>query len=289
MDFNIPQVVDIECLLEKLPPYKLKQLYLPVDPKNEPKIYKKEDFSRPFFVKTSDGKVEKVRQEGKWYFLLKFLPIELWFNIMEIKFVMEKYEFLESVFYDQLEEESCDFKNLSEERRLQIIEKEKVFMSLPYFRRKNESFNSRYYSQGTIMDRFQYDMDMFDYLESRFLYKITNIGNSMLDVVIQSIKIMKKWFFMMDRAEVLMSSFPKRNYNKDSLVYFLGRFTRKIDEMYRLTKSTDNVDYYINVHALVESIDNKKICRLILYDFKYLIYRFNICCTYFDSPPECQS
>ena len=70
MDFGIPQVVDIECLLEKLPPYRLKPLYLPVDPENEPKLYEKEDFNPPILVKTSDGKVEKIK-EGKWYFLLE--------------------------------------------------------------------------------------------------------------------------------------------------------------------------------------------------------------------------
>ena len=285
--FDDPQLVDIECLLEKLQPYRLKPLYLPVDPENEPKLYKKEDFNPPVFVKTTKG-IEKVRQEGNLYFLLKFLPIELWFNILEIKFEMEKYEFLESVFYNQLEEESCAFINLSQERRLQIIEREKVFMSLPYYRKsKDESFNSRYYSQGSILDRFQYDMNMFDYLESRFFY-INNIGD-LMDIVIQSIKIMKKWFFMMDRAEVLMSSFLKRNYNKDLLVYFIGRFTRKIDEMYSLTKSTDNVDYYFNFPRQIDSINNKKLCRLMLHDFKYIIYRFNVCCTYFDSPPDCYS
>ena len=195
--FDDPQLVDIECLLEKLQPYRLKPLYLPVDPENEPKLYKKEDFNPPVFVKTTKG-IEKVRQEGNLYFLLKFLPIELWFNILEIKFEMEKYEFLESVFYNQLEEESCAFINLSQERRLQIIEREKVFMSLPYYRKsKDESFNSRYYSQGSILDRFQYDMNMFDYLESRFFY-INNIGD-LMDIVIQSIKIMKKWFFMMEQ------------------------------------------------------------------------------------------
>ena len=288
MEYEDPRLVDVECLLEKSPPYRLKQLYLPVDPENEPKLYKKQDFNRPFLVKTSDGKVEKIK-EGKWHFLLKYLPQEIWYIILEFKFEMEKYDFLESVFYDQLEEESCAFRNLSQERKLQIIEKEKVFVSLPYYRSKGESFNSRYYSQGSIMDRFQYDMDMFDYLESRFLYKITNIGNSMLDVAIQAIKIMKKWFFMMDRAEVLMSSYPKRNYNKESLVYFMGRFTRKIDEMYCVTRSVDHITYYFNVYADADSIDNKKMCRLMLHDFKYVIYRFNICCTYFDSPPICHS
>jgi len=45
---------DIECMLKKSPSQKLKPLYLPVDPENEPKIYKKKDFSLPFFVKTYD-------------------------------------------------------------------------------------------------------------------------------------------------------------------------------------------------------------------------------------------
>jgi hypothetical protein len=278
---------DIECMLKKSPSQKLKPLYLPVDPENEPKIYKKKDFSRPFFVKTSDGKIEKIK-EGKLYFLLQFLPLELWLDIMEIKFVMEKYEFLESIFYDQLEVESCYFENLPEERKLQIIEIEGELVNYSYHGIDN-FFKTRYYPCGSIMDRFQCDMNIFNCLELDMVAKLENIGDHMFELVFHTARLMRKWFFVMDRSSDLMISFWERNYNKDLLENSLYRIIWKIREMYALTTTTAPVRDYYSIPANTRLINDKKICNLILTDLWYLINRFNICCTYFDSPPECES
>ena len=69
------QSQEVESLLEKLPSCRLKPLYCPVDPENEPKLYRKQDFNHPIVIKNTAGEIEKVREEGKWFFLLQFLPL----------------------------------------------------------------------------------------------------------------------------------------------------------------------------------------------------------------------
>ena len=116
--------LEIDDLTKRDPSRSLKPLYLPIDPENEPKLYRKQDFNPPVFVKTTKG-IEKVRPEGKFYFLLKFLPLELWYIIMEFKFVIEKYDFLDSVFYEQLEVESCAFSKSSDRKKNRNLRKRK--------------------------------------------------------------------------------------------------------------------------------------------------------------------
>lgn len=282
------QSQEVESLLEKLPSCRLKPLYCPVDPENEPKLYRKQDFNHPIVIKNTAGEIEKVREEGKWFFLLQFLPLELWFIIMEFKFVMEKYEFLESIFYDKLEVESCAFPNLPIERKLEILEREKEFKPLFRFF-DQETLNGRYFPSGSIMDRIQQDMDKFEILERKMSIRLKNVGDTMLDLVLYTVKLLKKWFFVLDRSDVLMDSFLRRNYNKDLLSNYFNHIIQKIDTMYTITTIDAPVPEYFSIPVATNFIKNKKICSLILHDLKYLIYNFSICCTYFDSHPDCDS
>ena len=279
--------LEIDDLAKRDPAHSLKPLYLPIDPENEPKLYRKQDFDPPVFVKTTKG-IEKVRPEGKFYFLLKFLPLELWYIIMEFKFVIEKYDFLDSVFYEQLEVESCAFPNLPIERKTEILEKEKEFKTLFEFFDK-ETLNGRYFPSGSIMDRIQYDIDTFENFERKMTNKSKNIGDTMFDLVLYTVKLFKKWFFILERSDVLMDSFLRRNYNKDLLSNYLNSTMSKIDELYAVSTSVATAYNYFSTPIITNSITNKKMCSLILQDLKYFVYNFNICCTYFDSPPDCET
>jgi len=277
-------------------------IFCPVDKENSPRLVQKSDFDPPVFRPYNEEgikKYEKIKQEGKWFFLLRskpYLPIELWLKILEFKYCHDKSIYLLDIFEDEIYSDSISILNLSENRKLEIElreENSRRLMLLIWGRlRCDTSLWSRYYEKNSVMDRLTIDIDELFCRKIEFKNSLDNPGDTTLNYVLTLLKIYKKWFFLLDRSPYLIDSTHTRSYNKDKIISFMKDCEEAKEFLFELVHCEDerfsSAEFsWEDLQVEMNKITQKDMCKLIMLDLDFLVRVYNIRCNYMDSPPDC--
>ena len=294
--------VSLDEMCEKSYKHSKQPIFCPIDKENSPELVKVSDFSPPVFrcyIEDGIKKYNKIREEGKWFFLFKTeprLPIELWLKILQFKHCHDKYEYLFDILGDDIYLESVSYKNLPEDRKLEIDIREentrRLMLSECSILRSETSVWSRYYEKDSIMDRLMLDMDELFCRKIEFMDSLENPGDTILNYTLILLKIYKKWFFLLDRGQYLINSTHGRNYNKGKIVSFIEDCEKTKNFLFELVNSEDETFSLLNFlwedkQIEVAKINQKGMCRLITLDINFLTRVYNIRCPFMDSPPDC--
>lgn len=249
------------------------------------------DFYPPVTIVSNEGIQKIVRKEGKFFFLLKLLPYDIWEIIFKYKFRMEKETYIDRIFDEELYFTSSFFTTLSKERIEEIMTREKpVRVTRP----GPGLLHKSYYPKDSIYDKIIYDRDILSELWETSIRDRHNTGILIFKVVMKLYQVTKRWFFFLDRARfLLMGNNTRYNFEGRDLMEKSGNIITKIcDDVYRLVTTKEEryskilppfEDNYFNTTL----IQKKDLCHLILIDIKYLIHQYNYCLRNLDDPPDC--